>query len=66
MTLKKKYFKPKIDQVELDVSISLQSISDNTLPGGDGPFNAESTTDSQKESSFKEDDSGFNEDPFKR
>ncbi len=66
MSFKKKYEQPKIDQIEIDVSISLQT--ESGLPGGDGPFGVESTSDSEKEStSFKEtDNSGFNEDPFKR
>jgi hypothetical protein len=65
MSLKKKYNPPKIDKIEIDVSISLQS--ESGLPGGDGPFGVESTTNSEKESSFKEtDDLGISENPFER
>jgi hypothetical protein len=65
MSFRKKYNPPKIDPIEIDVSISLQS--ESGPPGGGGPFDVQATTDSEKESSFKEtDDSGISENPFER
>lgn len=62
MIHKRPYFRPLIETVELDVNISMQMTTRDTPPVGPDPTGAPAT-----DSSFKEtDDSGLNENPFKR
>ena len=64
MNLRKVYISPKIEEIDLDVAISVLMQTEYTPPGGDGPF--ESTGSPETTSSFDEqDDSGIKENPFR-
>ncbi len=62
MTKKKTYFSPRIETVLLDADISICMATEGTpTDPGDKPLVG--TVDTNE---TKEDNSGFNEDPFKR
>lgn len=65
MNLRKGYKSPKIEEVDLDVSISILMQTEYTPPGGAGPFESQGSTEASSLKSTQEDDSGIKENPFK-
>lgn len=63
MNLRKAYISPSIEEVNLDVSISVLMHSEYTPPHGDGVFG--STGSPSTTSTLEEDDSGIKENPFR-
>ena len=67
MNLRKAYISPSIDEVNLDVSISVLMQTNNTPPDGDGGGDIiwESTGSPSSTSTLEEHDSGIKENPFR-
>lgn len=63
MNLRKAYISPSIEEVNLDVSISVLMHSEDSPPGGNGPFG--STGSPSTTATLDEDDSGIKENPFR-
>lgn len=59
------YIKPKIEEIVLDVSISMQMVTDNNPPGGGGGFGNNNNSEAAGATEEVLKSSGFNEDPFK-
>ena len=65
MNLRRAYISPSIEEVNLDVSISVLMQSEYTPPDGDGGGVFGSTGSPSSTSTFEEDDSGIKENPFR-
>ena len=66
MNLRKAYISPSIEEVNLDVSISVLMLSEDVLPDGTGGEDIwESTGSPSTTSTLEEDDSGIKENPFR-
>lgn len=59
------YIKPKIEEIVLDVSISMQMATENNPPGGGGGFDNINNSEAADATEEVLKSSGFNEDPFK-
>ncbi|HBG87912.1 MAG TPA: hypothetical protein DDW62_10240 [Marinilabiliaceae bacterium] len=59
------YIKPKIEEIVLDVSISMQMVTENNPPGGGGGFDNNNNSEAAGATEEVLKSSGFNEDPFK-
>lgn len=65
MNLRKAYISPSIEEVNLDVSISVLMQTNNTPPDGTGGDIWGSTGSPSSTSTLEEDDSGIKENPFR-
>ena len=65
MNLRKAYISPSIEEVNLDVSISVLMQTNNTPPDGTGGDIWGSTGSPSTTSTLEEDDSGIKENPFR-
>jgi hypothetical protein len=65
MNLRKAYISPSIEEVNLDVSISVLMQTNNTPPDGTGGNIWGSTGSPSTTSTLEEDDSGIKENPFR-
>ena len=65
MNLRKAYISPSIEEVNLDVSISVLMLSEDVLPDGTGGNIWGSTGSPSTTSTLEEDDSGIKENPFR-
>lgn len=65
MNLRKAYISPSIEEVNLDVSISVLMQTNNTPPDGTGGNIWGSTGSPSTTSTLDEDDSGIKENPFR-